>query len=249
MSTTLTPTTTPTTAPGIAAEQADPWCLTAEQADQHLAGAPWRRLVVMGDSVAAGVGDPVDGYADLSWADRLAESLHRVTGATSYLNLGERELRAAEVRQLQVAPAVAFAPDLAVVVCGGNDMLRRSFDAEAVQFELELIIGRLAEAGADIVTFGLFDLSQTAFVPDGMRAGLQERTHRLGEVTRRVSQSHGGVHVDFNRHPKSGDQLIYSEDKVHVNRRGHAIVAAETIRSLGEHLRSRASRRSGEEQG
>jgi lysophospholipase L1-like esterase len=219
------------------AEAADPWVIAPDDAHRLLAGAPWRRLVVLGDSVPAGVGDPVDGYLDLSWADRVAAALDRVNPGLSYLNVAERELRAAEVRQLQLGPAMAFRPDLAVVVCGGNDMLSRSFDAASVEYELEIMISRLREQGADVVTFGLFDLSKTSFIPDEMRDGLRQRLHLLGDVTRQVSRRHGGIHVDFLTHPVGADDTAYSADKLHANRRGHAVVATETIRWLGSTLR------------
>ena len=42
------------------------------------------------------------------------------------LNLARRGLLASEVREHQLAPALAFRPDLAIVAAGGNDALRRS---------------------------------------------------------------------------------------------------------------------------
>lgn len=235
------PTPTPTAGTGPPApgagwrEATDPHCLTAEQARKALAGAPWRRLAVMGDSIAAGIGDPVDGYHDLPWAERLAGSLRAVTGTLAYLNLGVRGVRAGEARDHQLDRALAFAPDLALVACGANDALRRSFSPPAVEAEIEAIVGPLHAAGALVVTFGLFDLSTTSFVPAERRSGLRERLHALGDVTRAVARRHGGVHVDFLGHPATDDSL-FSDDRIHVNRRGHAIVATETIRSLGRHL-------------
>lgn len=227
----------PARAPGWR-EATDPHCLTGEQARGALAGAPWRRLLVMGDSIAAGIGDPVDGYHDLPWAERLAGSLRAATGTLSYLNLGVRGVRAAEARAHQLDRALSFAPDLAVVACGANDALRRSFTPSAVKAELEAIVGPLHATGALVVTFGVFDLSTTSFVPAERRAGLRERLHALGEVTRTVAGRHGGVHVDLLGHPATDDDL-FSDDRIHVNRRGHAIVATETVRSLGRHLAPR----------
>jgi hypothetical protein len=47
----------------------------------------------MGDSIAAGDGDPVAGYADRSWAERLADVLEEVDGTATHLNLRVRGLR------------------------------------------------------------------------------------------------------------------------------------------------------------
>jgi lysophospholipase L1-like esterase len=216
-------------------EATDPYCLDPGTERSLLAGAPWRRLVVMGDSVALGVGDPVDGYRDLSWADRLALALAPRPDrrrSPAYVNLGVRGSRAAEIRATQLEPALAFRPDLVAVTAGGNDMLSRRFDAEAVREEIEAVVSPLRATGADVITFGLFDISRAPFVPDEMREGLRDRNHRLGEITREVADRHGALHVSFLSHPASSDAATYSADLLHVNRRGHAIVATEVIRSL-----------------
>jgi GNAT superfamily N-acetyltransferase len=81
----------------------------------------------MGDSIAAGIGDPVDGYADQAWADRLVAAL-----GADYLNLGRPGAQVIDVRAGQLDQALAFGPDLAVVAAGANDAFRRSFAAPAV---------------------------------------------------------------------------------------------------------------------
>ena len=56
-------------------EAADPYCLRAGEAKALLAGHPWRRFAVLGDSVASGVGDPIDGYAALFRGESLEGEL------------------------------------------------------------------------------------------------------------------------------------------------------------------------------
>jgi lysophospholipase L1-like esterase len=218
-------------------EANDTYCLAAEDARALLADAPWRRLLVMGDSIAAGIGGPVDGYLDRGWADRLAAAL-----AAAYLNVGRVGARAIEVREGQLDEALAFGPDLAVVAAGANDALRRSFAAPAVEAELERIVSALSDAGSLVVTFGCFDLGRTSFLPPEWRAGLSERLHDLGRLTKEVCRRHGGIHVDFLQHPALDDGLL-SADRLHINRRGHAIVAAEVVRSLSRHLTGPALKR------
>src|SRR5215212_7529114 len=58
-------------------ELADPDVLTTAEEDALLRGAPWRRFVVLGDSVAEGLGDEVEGYESFPWAARLARALRR----------------------------------------------------------------------------------------------------------------------------------------------------------------------------
>jgi lysophospholipase L1-like esterase len=226
-----TATTTATTA-DLTRELQDPHCLAPDVLAGLLSGSPWSRLVVMGDSIAAGVGDPVPGYLDASWADRLAAAL-APSRDLAYRNLGVRELLASEIRDGQLDDAVAFRPDLAVVSAGANDMLRRAFDADHVAQELDRMLGALSNQGALVVTFGLLDLSRTSFVPDGMRAGLRKRLQRLNATTAAVTERHGGVHVDFYDHPALDDAL-WSADMIHPNRRGHACIATSVVEALAE---------------
>jgi hypothetical protein len=45
----------------------------------------------------------------------------------------------------------------------------------------------------------------------------------------------GGLHVDFGEHPA---RQVLGEDKLHINARGHAVVAAEVIRQLSRRTTS-----------
>jgi lysophospholipase L1-like esterase len=220
----------------------DPHTLDPGEPGILLGGAPWRRLLVMGDSIAAGVGDPVEGYADRSWADRLAAALRPGDTPPAYRNLGHIGARAAEIRAAQLGPALAFGPDLAVVTAGGNDALRRSFSEPAVEAELERILGALHARGALVVTLGLLDVGRTAFLPPDRRPGLSDRVRALGRLTERVNPRHGGVHVDQFHHPATDG--LFSGDHLHPNRRGHAVVATEIIRALAWRRAGRALRAS-----
>ena len=56
-------------------EALDEYCLAEGESAKLLTGHPWRRFVVLGDSVAEGLCEPVPGYSELQWADRLAAEL------------------------------------------------------------------------------------------------------------------------------------------------------------------------------
>ena len=216
-------------------ETTDPHCL---HPGSSLDAAPWRRLLVMGDSIAVHPGDSVAGYLGKTWADRLAGALR----PAAYRNLGVSGARVAEVGETQLGPALAFRPGLAVVVAGANDAVRRSYEPAAVEAELDHMIGRLAESGALVVTFGCFDIGKHAAAPLQQRAALSERMRTLGRSTERVCHRYGGVHLDFADHPAQDDRGgVLSTDLVHINARGHAVVAAALIVALA----GRISRRPG----
>ncbi|MGR6320394.1 SGNH/GDSL hydrolase family protein [Micromonospora soli] len=220
-------------------EATDPWCLREGESADLLRGHPWRRFVVLGDSVAEGMCEPVEGYPDLQWADRIAAELRAVHPGLAYLNLGRRGLRAHEVRATQVAPALDFGPDLALVVCGGNDAFRPGYDPDAVDAELTAMVTALRDVGADVITVGMFDVSHSPAVPPALQAGLGERMRLLSSHTAAVARRLGTLHVHLTDHPMVADPSLYSSDGRHGSARSDAIAATETLRVLGAYLAPR----------
>jgi lysophospholipase L1-like esterase len=221
----------------------DPHVLTPEDADRLLDGAPWRRFAILGDSVAEGLGEEVEGYGRENWGARVSAALRRQTPNLAFCNFGERYLRAREVIETQLEPALSFRPDLAAVVCGGNDMLDPGFDPAVLEEELDLLVGSLGDAGAEVITFTLFDITQAMELPAAFGDHIHSRLGQHGDVVRRVASRRGTIHVEFTSHPASADAGIYSSDRMHVNTRGHAIVASATIERLGGWLGNRTSDR------
>jgi lysophospholipase L1-like esterase len=206
-----------------------------------LRGAPWRRVAVLGDSIAEGVREPREGFLDLSWIDRIAEPLRAVCPGLSLMNLGLRDLLAGEVRERQLVAALGFRPDLAIVAAGGNDALRRSFSPDDVTRELDGIVGPLRRAGADVLMIELMDIVASGLVPPEYAHSLDERMRALAEVTRRVARRHGAMLVEMRDHPASADPDVYSSDRLHLNALGHAIVGTEAVRVLSDALTTKAA--------
>ena len=204
-------------------------------------GARWRRLVVLGDSIAEGVREPLEGYRDVSWIDRIAEPLRAAVPELEVLNLGRRDLLASEVRERQLDAALAFGPDLAIVAAGGNDSLRRSFAPDAVERELEAIVGALRHAGADVLLLELMDIVASGLVPSEHAGRLDERMRGLAELTRSVARRHGALLVEMRGHPASADPSVYATDRLHLTARGHAIVGSEAVRALSAAIPARTA--------
>jgi hypothetical protein len=226
----------------MSGEQTDLYCLRDGEAARLLAGHPWRRFVVVGDSVAEGIGDPVPGYPDQPWADRVAAELAYTAAELAYRNLGGRDTPIAAVRAAQLAGAVAFAPDLALVACGGFDALWTSFDLETVLAHQRAIVLALRDTGADVITVGMFDGPYSPTEPDEvtkpMARRLRQRLRDLSESTAGLAQECGAIHVDLTAHPAARARDMYSADGRHGSRRAHAIAAAATVRRLGRHVAS-----------
>jgi hypothetical protein len=201
------------------------------RAGDVLANAPWKRFAVLGDSAAAGIREVVDGYPDKSWFDWTAECLSLVQPELAAHNFGRKGALTRDVRAEQLAPALAFRPDLAVVLCGGNDLLRGSFGGVAEEYDA--IVGELCNHGATVVTMSLFDMTRTTLVPEQFAPSLKQGLDRLGGMVREVSERHGCLHIDFGGHPSSAEVSIYASDGQHLTTRGQAVVAAELVSRLG----------------
>jgi len=215
-------------------EARDPYTLSADEAAAALAGAPWPRLAVLGDSFAAGICDPTPGYRDVTWADRLTEALRRVLPQLEYLNTGERGARTADVFDRQLRPVLCFRPDLVVLICGGNDMLTPDYSPHELRGRLDKLLGPLCAIGADVVMYTMMDIT-TAYPELGDT--LRDAIDGLNKVIRQVAADHGAILVELWGHPCQSDKDMYSKDLIHGTWRGQAIMAAMTVQRLAEYLR------------
>jgi lysophospholipase L1-like esterase len=220
----------------MSVESTDPHVLPVHAEDALLRTAPWRRLALLGDSIVAGVGEPLQGYRTLPWGDRVADALRRRNPSLQYLNVAERDRTVAEIARDQLPGVLAFAPDLVVVNGGGNDMFRKAFAIDDVRAVYEPMVATLARSGATVVTFTMLGLSRSARLPEPWGSRLMSRYALVQDMTRTVAARHGTVLVDYERHAVSGDPGIYATDLIHLNMRGHAIVASAMIAELGRHL-------------
>lgn len=210
--------------------------LSDATAAELLREAPWRRFAVLGDSLAAGIGEDTPGYPSGGWAATLGRVLQQVHPDLAYLNVAKRDLLAREVRATQIEPVLAFGPDLSVLICGGNDLLRRTFDLESVTADLDGMVGDLRAVGSDVLLFGLMDITSAGLIPPEYAPRLRERLVALADVNRSIAERHGAIYLRLTEHPAASDPSLYSSDLMHANARGHAVLASATVHRLVEHL-------------
>jgi lysophospholipase L1-like esterase len=155
--------------------------------------ARWTRYVALGDSTSEGLEDPYpDGTGYRGWTDRLAERLAALEPGLLYANLAVRGKLARQVRAEQLDAALALAPDLATVLAGLNDVLRRSCDVDAVAGEMDAMVGALRASGADVVTFTFPDP-----VPvNPIARPARERLFAYNSALRELATRHGALLVD-----------------------------------------------------
>ena len=190
----------------------------------------YRRFVALGDSTTEGLMDPLpDGSGFRGWADRLAEVLATIDPELRYANLAVRGKLARQVRAEQLEPALALSPDLASVLSGLNDMLRKSVDVDAVAAEIDGTVGPLRDAGIDVLMFTLPDP-----VPiNPLAKSAATRLVVLNAAIRAIAQRRGAFLVELDAYPVASDRRLWNEDRLHANAEGHRRMASAAAHALG----------------
>jgi lysophospholipase L1-like esterase len=189
----------------------------------------YRRFVALGDSTTEGLMDlNLDGTFR-GWADRLAERLAQDEPDLQYANLAVRGKLVQQVIDEQLQPALALEPDLASVLGGLNDLLRRNCSVPTVIERLDTLIGTLRGAGADVIAFTLPDP-----VPiNPIAKGAANRLRNLNLAIRDLAAEHGAYLVDLEAHPVSSDRRLWHRDRLHANEEGHRRIALAAAQALG----------------
>lgn len=192
----------------------------------------FERYVAVGDSTTEGLDDPDGSGGFRGWANRLAELIAAHQGTLDYANLGIRGRCARQIKDEQLAPALALRPDLATVVAGMNDLLRSSFDARAIAADIGDMQRALVDRGCTVLTFTIPDISRRLAMGPLARM-LSRRTLALDDEIRRVSPESGAILVDLAAHDLARDPRMWSRDRLHANAEGHARTAAALAQALG----------------
>jgi phosphatidylinositol alpha 1,6-mannosyltransferase len=176
--------------------------------------------VALGDSFTAGLEGEDDGARPdaPSWSDELANWLRRVNPSLEYHNLGVVQARSDAVVRDQLERAIELRPDLASVVCGGNDVLLSPRpDIDAYADALTHMFERLRTELDDplLVTATTPDFSPYLGLRERSRERVADGIRRLNEATRRIADRHGVVCLDFAEHPEAGMRDRFAADGYH----------------------------------
>ncbi len=188
------------------------------------------RYVAIGDSSTEGLEDPGTDGRHRGWADRLALHVAQAQGQPLlYANLAIRGRKTREVRDEQLAPALAMRPDLASVFAGTNDIIRSKYDEAQVIDDLRAMHVALRGIGATVVTITMPDLSAVA--PFAERA--RPRLLAFNAAVRALCRETGSLLLDVAEYPVACDPRLWHEDRLHANAEGHQRIAAGLAATLG----------------
>jgi lysophospholipase L1-like esterase len=190
------------------------------------------RYVAIGDSFTEGVGDElpdgrVRGWADLvaqGWADASAQPVE-------YANLAIRGKLVWPIVEQQLEPALALKPTHLSFNGGGNDMLRPRTSVARVVDAFTHVLRRCDEEGVRLIV--LSGANPSAQLP--LSRVIQRRGDLLSAaVSKRLADLDDVVRA-FNWPDRELSSPPYwSEDRLHMNSRGHHRVAARVLTALGQ---------------
>ena len=191
-----------------------------------------RRYVAVGDSVTEGLSDGsrmAEGEYR-GWADRLSELIAHAQPSRAglrYANLAVRSRRIDHVVADQIPRAIELKADLVSVLVGGNDLVKIGADPLALATRLGDGIRRLRENGCDV-------LLVTPFLPRRRASLLLARRFALfNSELRALARATGATLLDLEAVPEIGDLSLWADDAVHLNPRGHRLLAYAAAGALG----------------
>ncbi|KIF72362.1 hypothetical protein HY68_23000, partial [Streptomyces sp. AcH 505] len=209
------------------------------------AGAGVALHLVAGAGPDAGSGDGSDAVPSGSPYAEVGAALHVVPGegpddaavrerVVALRNFAVSGALTRDVEEQQAPAALAFRPDLASVVVGVNDTLRRAFDIQDVALRLDRICGELAAHGAVLLTACLPDPGTMLGLPGPLARPLARRQRAVNAVVHALSARYDCVHLHMSDAGWVADRSLWSADRLHPGERGHRVIAARFHELLAE---------------
>ncbi len=189
------------------------------------------RYVAIGDSFTEGVGDELPGGIDRGWADLVAQGWADALGhPIEYANLAIRGKLAWPIVQQQLEPALALRPTHLSFNGGGNDMLRPRTPMSSIVDAFGEVLRRCDEEGVQLIL--LSGANPSRHLP--LSRLIQSRGDRLSaEVAARFADRPDIIRALNWPDEELSARGYWSEDRLHINSRGHHRVAARVLTALG----------------
>ena len=190
------------------------------------------RYVAIGDSFTEGVGDELPDGRVRGWADLVAQGWADASGETvGYANFAIRGKLVWPIVEQQLEPALALKPTHLSFNGGGNDMLRPRTSVSRIVDAFLHVLRRCDEEGVTLIV--LSGANPSAQLP------LSRVIQRRGDVLSAAVSARLADRPDIVRAFNWPDKELstppyWSEDRLHMNSRGHHRVAARVLTALGQ---------------
>lgn len=181
-------------------------------------------LAVLGDSTAAGIGDPLGDGRFRGFGPLLARAMGEPR-RVRFVTTAQSGARVRCVLRDQLPVAVQARPDLAVLIVGINDTLRSDFAPTELHDDLSGIVAALTATGATVLTVRYHHHGRVFPLPPFLARALDNRIDALNDVIDRVVRDHGARCLDLAALPACYEPGVWSVDRLHPSERGHRLLA------------------------
>jgi lysophospholipase L1-like esterase len=138
--------------------------------------------------------------------------------------------KAGDIIEGQLATAVDFHPDIAVVSVGSNDAIRGVRVARYAR-ELDHIVTRLEEVSGSVIVLGMGDLGSIPRLPHSLRPYLTRRSLAFNDAAREVALRHPCAIKVYTRgriwDAFWEDRALFAGDMFHASDDGHEVFGTE----------------------
>ncbi len=192
---------------------------------------PEIRFVAIGDSFTEGVGDELPDGRVRGWADIAAQGWADGTGEpVQFANLAIRGKLIRPIVDEQLEPALALKPTHLSFNGGGNDILRPQADVNRIVDAFAQVLRRCDEEGVALVL--LSGANPTRQLPMG------RVMKRRGDLLSHAVEARLADRPDVIRalnwfDDELAEPAFWSDDRLHMNSRGHHRVAARVLDAVG----------------
>jgi lysophospholipase L1-like esterase len=192
------------------------------------------RFVAIGDSFSEGVGDELPDGTVRGWADLVARGWADSRGETiQYANFAIRGKLVWPIVEEQLEAALALKPTHLSFNGGGNDMLRPRASISRIADAFTRVLWRCDDEGVRLIL--LSGANPSAQLPLGRI--VQRRGDLLSAaVIQRVADREDVIRALNWRDSELSGPGYWSDDRLHMNSRGHHRVAARVLAALGERV-------------
>lgn len=194
------------------------------------------RLVMLGDSSAAGLG--ADGPLETLGALLAQGLVDAADRPVRFVNVATVGARSSDLES-QVTRALILKPHVAVILIGGNDVTHLTRPQTAVR-ELELGVARLVDAGAEVIVGTCPDLGTVKPIREPLRTVARRLSRQLAAAQTIAVVEAGGRSVslgdllgpEFDEFPDE----MFAQDRFHPSSRGYASAAQAILPSVLDSL-------------
>jgi lysophospholipase L1-like esterase len=195
------------------------------------------RFLGLGDSLTQGVGDPQPGRAGFAgeldgWVSHFTNAVRESGQTVAVCNLAVAGARIEHVIAEQLPLAVANPADIASCFIGVNDLWDANVDCAEFGERFHRVFRELSAVSPVLITATIHDVFAPFPVKPPLRQKLSSNTALMNDAIRSAVNEYGLILIDFAGRPELFTPAVRAIDRLHPNRYGHQLIAAEVVTQM-----------------